>query len=124
MLFNLATAAVATTAVIAATPFGLAALAWTQAAVVLAATVWAFYLMEKRGGIDTRQAVRNFIGACLLSLAYGLTLYAARRWLLPLLSLPPIANLAAGLLGAIALALVCLAIGVRLRLFSLRAFSG
>ncbi|WP_395393848.1 oligosaccharide flippase family protein [Novosphingobium sp. BL-8A] len=124
MLFNLATAVVATTAVVVATPFGLAALAWTQATVVLCATAWAFYLMKNRGGIDTGPAVRNFIGACLLSLAYGLTLYAARRWLLPLLSLPPLPGLAAGLLGATALALACLAIGVRLRLFSLKAFSG
>lgn len=124
MMFNLVTAIVSVAAIFVVAPLGLEALAWGQALVVLGTTGWAFWLLKKRGNIAVGGAVRNFIGGLLLSLVYGVVLYAAYTGIMPLLGLRPIETLFLGLAGACLLALAFLAIGSILRVFSLHTFSG
>lgn len=124
MLFDLVTTVVSVLAIFAASPFGLAALAWTQAAVVGAATGWAFWLLRRRGHLDVSGAARNFIAAALLAAAYGLVLQFAYRWVLPLAAPERPWTLGLGFGVALVLALATLAIAARLQVFSLEAFSG
>lgn len=123
MMFDLVSTLIAVAAIFVASPFGLEALAWTQALVVVGTTAWAFHLLSWRGHIHIGGALRNFAGAILLSLLYGLMLYQAYR-MIGLLPLGRIEALTLGLAVAAGLALVPLAIGARLRVFSLQAFSG
>lgn len=122
LMFNLLTGVVAVTAVFVATPFGLEALAWGQALVVLAATGLAFHLMRRRGGVDVSLAVRNFLAACALSLGYGLVLSVVRRLLSTVFSQAEL--VATGLAFAAVIGGLVLLLAARLRVFSLHAFSG
>ena len=124
MLFDLVSTLIAIAAIFAASPFGLEMLAWTQAAVVLAATGWAFWLLHWHGGIRIAGALRNFAGAAALSALYGLALSGLYTRGIAALPLPPAETLALGLLGAGMLALAALALAAQLRIFSLQAFSG
>jgi O-antigen/teichoic acid export membrane protein len=123
-VFNLVTSGVAVAAILIATPFGLEALAWGQALVVLASTVLAFHLMCRHGGVEVRGAVRGFVGACGLTLAYGLVLAAIRFLVLAGLPLSGPQVLGAGLTFAAVTGVLFLALAARLRIFSLHAFSG
>lgn len=124
MMFDLATTLVSVAAIFVASPFGLAALAWTQAALVGGATGWAFWLLRYRGGVDVSRAVRNFAAAAMLAAAYGLAFHIVYRWVLPPLAPDRLWTLGLGLAAGMVLALATLALGVRLRVFSLHAFSG
>lgn len=124
LMFNLLTGAVTVAAVVIATPFGLEVLAWTQVLVVLAATGLAFHLMRRRGGIDIADALRGFVGACGLTLAYGAILGAVRFVVLEGLPLSDLQMLGAGLAFAGIAAVPALVLASRLRVFSLHALSG
>ncbi|MEJ2458895.1 MAG: oligosaccharide flippase family protein [Novosphingobium sp.] len=124
MMFDLVSTLIAVAAIFAASPFGLEVLAWTQAAVVLGTTGWAFCLLRWRGHIRIGAALRNFAGAAILSALYGLVLMAAYHIGIAALALPPAETLVLGLACGGALALAVLALAVRLRIFSLQAFSG
>jgi O-antigen/teichoic acid export membrane protein len=123
LMFNLLTGLITVAAILVATPFGLEALAWGQALVVLASTGFAFRLMRRRGGLDVKGAARNFIAACVLSLAYGLLLNGARYGLVAIgwsgVEIVVLGLLCAGIIGVMFLILA-----MRLRVFSLQAFSG
>ncbi|MCJ2186816.1 oligosaccharide flippase family protein [Novosphingobium beihaiensis] len=123
MMFDLVSTGVAIAAVFAASPFGLEVLAWTQAAVVLGTTGWAFGLLRWRGQIRIGDALRAFGGAVMLCALYG-GLLAICRMGIAALPLSPLAALVLGLACAGGLALAVLALAVRLRIFSLQAFSG
>lgn len=124
LMFNLLTGVLAVAAILVATPFGLEALAWGQALVVLVTTGLAFYLMHWRGGIDVREAVRGFVGGCVLALGYGLALAALRHGLLARTSLSEAGMLGAGLAFAVVTGVPVVALAGRQRIFSLHAFSG
>jgi O-antigen/teichoic acid export membrane protein len=124
LMFNVLTGIVSVAAIAVSTPFGLEALAWGQALVVLVMTGVAFHLLHRRGGIDVAPAVRCFAGACALALAYGLALALLRFHLLAKLPLTAIELLGLGLSSAAVLALLFLALAARLRIFRLAAFSG
>ncbi|MPS68635.1 MAG: polysaccharide biosynthesis protein [Novosphingobium sp.] len=124
MMFNLIAAALSVAAILIATPFGIAALAWSQAFVVLITTIWGFHLIRWKGHVRVGLAVRNFIAAGALALAYFLMLYALRHCGFLIMSAPPITTLVIGLLASAMLGLVFLAMAYRLRIFSLEVFSG
>lgn len=124
MLFDMVSTAIALAAVFAVSPFGLEALAWAQVAAVLLTTAWAFHLLRARGGIRIGGAVRAFAGAVALSLVYGLLLWLAYRAIPVILPMARIEALGLGLGLAAVLAVSILAIGARLRIFSLQAFAG
>lgn len=123
MMFDLVSTTISVAAIFVASPFGLEALAWTQALVVLGTTCWAFCLLRWRGHVRIGRAVRNFTGAIALSAIYGLVLYGTYRAIL-LLPLNGTEILGLGFVNAAILALMVLAIAARLRVFSLQAFSG
>lgn len=124
MMFNLVTAVVSVLAIFCASPFGLEMLAWTQTLVVLASTFWAFALLHFSARMDVSEAMRNFAGGLALSCAYGAVLHALRQWMFPMLSLSALEMLCLGLSCASLLGIAFLALGSRLRVFSLHAFSG
>ena len=122
--YNLITSIATVVAVFAATPFGLEALAWSQAAVFLSTSVLAFYLIRKVANIPIAGAVRGFILGSALAFCYGLVLELARWEVLPLLELSDITKLICGLIFAVVIAPVVLFIGSLLRVFTLDVFSG
>ncbi|SFF87013.1 Membrane protein involved in the export of O-antigen and teichoic acid [Novosphingobium sp. CF614] len=124
MMFDLVSTVISVAAIFVASPLGLEALAWTQALVVLGTTFWAFHLLRWRGHIRIGGAVRNFAGAIVLSAAYGLVLHLVYRQAMPRLPVGRIEALGLGLAAAAVLGLAALALAARLRVFSLRAFSG
>lgn len=124
MVFDLVSTVIAVAAIFAASPLGLGALAWTQALVVLGTTAWAFHLLRVKGRIAIRRAVRNFIGAIALSGAYGVALSFTFRGISSGLGPGRIEALGLGLVAAMVLALGILVAAARLRIFSLRTFSG
>lgn len=124
MMFNLITGVLAVAAILITSPLGLEALAWGQALVVFVTTGLAFYLMRRRGGIEVGDAVRGFVGACILAFGYGLALAAIRHGLLARMSLSEAGMLFAGLAFAAVVGVPFLALATRLRIFSLHAFSG
>jgi len=124
MVFNLGFAGASVAAVVVTAPFGLAALAWGQAAVALSATLVALWMLHRTADIAVGGALRAFTLACLLIAGYGVALSVSRGWLTQALDLAGGGALAAGLVWAALLALPVLALAGRLRVFGLRAFSG
>jgi len=124
MVFNLGFAGASVAAVVVTAPFGLAALAWGQAAVALSATLVALWMLHRTADIAVGGALRAFTLACLLIAVYGVALSVSRGWLTQALDLAGGGALAAGLVWAALLALPVLALAGRLRVFGLRAFSG
>ncbi|MCJ2178944.1 oligosaccharide flippase family protein [Novosphingobium album (ex Hu et al. 2023)] len=124
MMFDLVSTVIAVAAIFAASPFGLEALAWTQAAVVLGTTGWAFGLLHWRGHIRIGSALRNFAGAVALCVIYGLILLGVYRLGIAAMQLRPVETLTLGLAFAALLAVAVLSVATRLRIFSLQAFSG
>ncbi|MGO4166215.1 oligosaccharide flippase family protein [Novosphingobium sp. YAF33] len=122
--YNLVTAVASIAAVVAAAPFGIEVLAWTQAAIVFLSTLWAFHLIRWKGGIRVSEAVWNFAMACLLALAFGIVLHAMRQSGFVTDTHGAGIRLALHLAVSGLLALVVLLIATRLRVFSLEAFSG
>lgn len=122
MRYNLLWTVVTVVSVFAVAPFGLEALAWSQAAVALMATVAAMLLM-RRFGVDTRPAWRAFAVATGLIAGYAAVLWAAWDLLSPAI-VNPYAAIGAGLFVALLLGLATMALGNRLRVFSLGVFSG
>jgi Membrane protein involved in the export of O-antigen and teichoic acid len=124
MMFDLVSTIVAVAAIFVASPAGLNALAWAQAAVVLGTTFWAFYLLRTKGKIDVVPAMWRFGGAAALAAGYGAIVYLLQRELAAFSGLPAMEALALGLTGAAVLALPVLALATRLRIFSFEAFYG
>ncbi|MAC56721.1 MAG: polysaccharide biosynthesis protein [Novosphingobium sp.] len=123
MLFDMVATAVSVAAIFIASPFGLEALAWTQAIVVLGTSAWAFWLLNRRGHLHTQPAMRAFAGASALSVGYGLILLAC-RYELATLSWAPLPTLGIGLSVAVLVGIAVVVLAARLRLFSFQAFSG
>lgn len=123
LMFNLLTGLITVSAILVATPFGLEALAWGQALVVLIGTGLAFWLMRRRGGVDVKDAARNFAAACVLSLAYGFVLGGA-RYGLTMMGLSGVELIGLGMLCAGVIGALFLVLATHLRVFSLHAFSG
>lgn len=124
LMFNLVAGFMSIAAIAVTAPFGLGALAWGQVLAVLAMTGLAFFLMRGRGNVDIGDAGRRFLGAGVLALAYGLALAAVRHKLLPMAGISPVQMLLAGLVAATVLGAFLLVMAMRLRIFSLHAFSG
>ncbi|WP_238532486.1 oligosaccharide flippase family protein [Novosphingobium pentaromativorans] len=124
VMFNLVAGATCVAAIAVSAPFGLGVLAWGQAIAILVMTALAFHLMRRRGGISTGAAVRRFLGACALALAYGLVLAAIRFRFLPAMAISPLQTLLVSLACAALVGAVILLVAMRLRIFSLHAFSG
>ena len=124
MYFNLVTSLVAVAAVFAASPWGLAALAWAQVGVVAASTLYAFALLSRRGRLDVWPSLRNLALALLLCANFGLLLGLGCHGLEPLLPPGPLPALGGRLAFAALLALPTLALALRLRVLDLSVFSG
>lgn len=122
MKFNFVWTIITIAAVFAASPFGLAALAWSQTLVMALSTVAALIVL-KRAGIAIRGAVRALIVALLLSAAYGVALYLAWPPIDAAISNSILAVIA-GLVVAAVLGGVLLYSGWKLRVFTLSVFSG
>ena len=122
--FNFVSAVVSVLSIFATVPFGLEVLAWGQAGVVLALTLYGFYMMKAKGGIPVGGALRSFFLGCALAGLYGLAIAIIQRDVIPLLGLSDFGALAVGLAVAAALVPVALLIGWRLRAFTLTVFSG
>lgn len=122
MMFNLVFALATVLAVALAAPFGLGALAWSQAGTSLLGTAAALWLL-RREGIAIGAALRALSRALGLVLGYGLAL--ALVW--PELQAgfgTGLVGLGLGLAAAAALGASTLLLGWRLRVVSLSAFSG
>ncbi|MFK4874486.1 oligosaccharide flippase family protein [Novosphingobium sp. ZW T3_23] len=124
MAYNFITAIASIAAIVAAAPFGIEVLAWSQAGVVFLSTLWAFHLIRWKGGVRVGEAVRNFILACLLTLIFGLALLAVKHSDLTAIASSVGMTLAIYLSASAVLALAVLFLGARWRVFSLDAFSG
>ncbi|WP_333606100.1 oligosaccharide flippase family protein [Novosphingobium sp.] len=124
MMFDMVSTVISVAAIFVVSPFGLEALAWTQAAVVFCTTGWAFYLLRRHGRIRIDGAARNFALALVLSLFYGLALHIVYGQLSLHLQTGKIGILGIGLVTATIFGLAILAVAMRLRVFSLQAFSG
>ena len=124
MLFNLVTSIVAVGAVVATSPWGLEALAWTQVGVMLASTGFAFYLLHRHGRLAVGRCIRNLLLAVLLSANFGVLLMLLCHELLPWLAPGLAGNLLIELALAGLLSLPVLAVAQRLRVLNLSVFSG
>lgn len=124
MTFNLVVAIVAIIACFAAAPFGLAALAWSQVAVVFLSAFWAFALIHWKAGVAVQGAVRSYLVALGLAVLYGVTLAWLSRQILPLFGLDPLWQLLCGVVMAALLGPLFLLLGWRMRVFTLRVFQG
>lgn len=109
---------------LATAPFGLAALAWSQAALAALASLLALRAIAREGGVDMAGARRAWGRAAGLVALYGAGLWGV--WLglgqIPAPGAGPL--IGAGLAAALTLATLTLLAGWRLRLFSLASFSG
>lgn len=121
-LFNLVWTVITILSVIGASPFGLVALAVSQAIVMLLTTLSAFFVLH-REGIAVGGAIQSFFVASGLAVGYGLVLSVV--W--PLVR-DAVANDAAayvaGFAAAACLVAVTLALGAKIRVFTLSVFSG
>lgn len=124
MIYNFVTAIASIIAMAAAAPFGIEILAWSQTAMVLLSTMWAFHLIRWKGGVQIGPALRNFVIASLLALAFGVMIYALRQGGLVMLGFSASITLVGNLLVSALLGLATLVIGAHLRAFSLETFSG
>ena len=124
MSFNLVMVTIQVAAIFVAAPFGLFALAWSQAGVVLLGSILALMLMRWKAQVAIGGAVRGYVMGLLLAGIYGVSLWQLSDWLLPQTGLLGIALLAAGLFMATVLGLLFLVIGWRLRVFTLDVFQG
>lgn len=124
MTYNLITAIASVLAVFASVPFGLSMLAWSQVVVVLLSSLLAFAFIKFKAGLAVGAAMRNFAVGLLAASAYGIALYFVHDWLLPPTGLRPEILLLCGVAIAGVLGLAMLLVGLRLRVFTLRAFQG
>ncbi|WP_246543276.1 oligosaccharide flippase family protein [Novosphingobium profundi] len=124
MLFNLVTSIVAVCAIFATSPLGLVALAWGQVMVMLASTAFAFYLLNRHGGIAMEGCLRNVALAVLLATGFGLALGFACAQIPSLLAIAHLQGFVLQVLVACGLAVPVLALAIRLRVFNLSVFSG
>lgn len=122
--FSVVSAVVSVTAVFAAAPFGLAAVAWGQVAATAALSLAGLYLLRRRGNLRIGAALRAFAVGALLSLLYGAALWGGAEWIRGAAGLGAEGALAASLALAVLLAVPTVLLARRLGAFSLAAFSG
>ncbi|SDG96971.1 oligosaccharide flippase family protein [Alloyangia pacifica] len=120
--FNLFWTVITIASALAASPFGLSVLAWSQAAVMLLNTLSALYIL-KRSGISVGRTTRALIVAAALSAGFGLVLYEIWSPIRTALG-EGAQSISIGLAVASLLALALLAIGSKLKVFTLNVFSG
>lgn len=123
MMYSLVWMIAQVAAIFAFAQYGLGVIAWAQALVALASSIAGTRLMARVAGIDVRPAVLASLQAVLLTAIYG----GASYLLFGLVQ----AELGTGMVALITgialtgvLALATLAIGMWLRIFDLKAFSG
>ncbi|MEP3441087.1 MAG: oligosaccharide flippase family protein [Sulfitobacter sp.] len=121
-MFNLVWTVITILSVLAASPFGLIALAVSQAGVMLMTTLSAFVVL-RRESIEVSGAVRSLFIAAGLSVLYGVALYVLWQPLSAAIQGDMLAVLAGIALAAV-LGAVTLALGWKLRVFTLSVFSG
>ncbi|MEP6061378.1 MAG: hypothetical protein ABJ178_00065, partial [Marinomonas sp.] len=121
-MFNLVWTVITILSVLAASPFGLIALAVSQAVVMLLTTLSAFVVL-RRESIEVSGAVRSLFIAAGLSVLYGVALYVLWQPLSATIQGDMLAVLAGIGLAAV-LGAVTLALGWKLRVFTLSVFSG
>ena len=112
------------TAIAVAAPFGLVTLAWAQAFTTLAASVAAFIVMRRVTDVDVSGACRAFITAAILAFIYGIFLYITWTYFISTLHLAEGLLIAIGICASFVLFLPLLAVGKKLRVFTLQVFSG
>ncbi|MDA5558130.1 oligosaccharide flippase family protein [Shimia sp. MMG029] len=121
-LFNLVWTILTIASVLIASPFGLAALAWSQAAIMMLNSLSALLVLH-RAGIETRPAFQSFTTALAIVGLYYLSLTALWSNLQDLFT-AELTALSVGLMLAAALGGVVLYISSKLRVFTLSVFSG
>jgi O-antigen/teichoic acid export membrane protein len=112
------------TAIAVAAPFGLVTLAWAQAFTTLAASVAAFIVMRRVTDVDVSGACRAFITAAILAFIYGIFLYITWTYFISTLHLAEGLLIAIGICASFVSFLPLLAVGKKLRVFTLQVFSG
>lgn len=123
MLHHAAWSAVAVTAVLAAAPFGLGALAWSLAAVAAAASAGGLIVIRRLGTTPVSGALAAAGRATAMAALFGTATWLA--WEVVRGQLGPYdTGLVAGLGLTTLLAIPAIGLAIRARAFDLRAFSG
>jgi O-antigen/teichoic acid export membrane protein len=124
MAFSSAVAAVSVAAVAMSAPFGIAALAWTEAAVGLAASAGAFWMIRRHGGVSVGPAVAASFKSAGLAAIYGATIWGSWPLVAEAAGLEGAAGVMLGLAWAMVLFGPLLWLGRRVGVFTLSVFNG
>lgn len=124
LVFNTISAAAVILVVLLATPFGLSAVAWSQAAATLVISCAAAELVRRKAGIGIGPVVRAFLLSLAIVALYGIVLWLCWSGLQTALGLSVHLELALGLALAVGLFVVMLGVGWKAGVFSLAVFSG
>lgn len=122
MIYNAGWTVINIAVVFAAAPFGLAALAWSQAIITALASLAAFRLMHLLG-IPTASGLRALGVSLAIVCGYGIALYSIWQVVAGAIASPTLA-IASGLALAAIMGALTLVIGWKARVFSLGVFSG
>ncbi|MEP2474936.1 MAG: polysaccharide biosynthesis protein, partial [Paracoccaceae bacterium] len=123
MRFNLIWAVITVISVVLAAPYGLGVLAWSQAGVTAASTLWAIRLMQREANVGVAGTLRAMCVAGAVVGGYGCVLGFSWPVIAGFVNLGAPATLAVGLGWAVLLSLPTLGVGRAVKVFSLRIFS-
>ena len=121
--YNFAWTVVFVAVAFAASPFGLEALAWSQAAATGLSTLTAGILVQRHARVPAREQLRSFAVASALVVAYGAALHFGWTYIGEAVADRFLA-LGLGLSAALLLGLMTIAAGWRVKVWSLSVFSG
>jgi len=124
MWFNTVWAVITVVAVFVAAGFGLEVLAWSQAALTVVMILSGLAVIRRLGDVPVGAALRSMAIAAALIVVYGVILNLTWPVVAGALATGEVLRLGIGLVWSLVLAAPTVALGAKLRVFTLRVFSG